>query len=88
MIDTWLMSCRVLGRQVEQATLNLLMSEAQQRGYQAVIGEYRPTEKNGLVRDHYAKLGFQQDDGAEGSFWRLPVENYVPIQTHIKVGEV
>ena len=89
-IDTWLMSCRVLGRQVEQATLNLLMSEAHKRGYQSMIGEYRPTEKNGLVRDHYAKLGFQQDsiDDTEGSFWRLPVENYVPIHTHIKIGEV
>jgi predicted enzyme involved in methoxymalonyl-ACP biosynthesis len=55
-----------------------------------MIGEYRPTEKNGLVRDHYAKLGFQQDsiDDTEGSFWRLPVENYVPIHTHIKIGEV
>jgi predicted enzyme involved in methoxymalonyl-ACP biosynthesis len=66
------------------------MSEAHKRGYQSMIGEYRPTEKNGLVRDHYAKLGFQQDsiDDTEGSFWRLPVENYVPIHTHIKIGEV
>jgi FkbH-like protein len=89
MIDTWLMSCRVLGRQVEHATLNLLVSEARKRGYRAMIGEFRPTEKNGLVRDHYAKLGFQEDeiDADGGSFWRLPLENYAPIQTHIKVGE-
>jgi len=90
MIDTWLMSCRVLGRQVEQATLNLLVGEAHRRGYRAVIGEFRPTEKNGLVRDHYAKLGFQEDgtDDAGASFWRLPVESYVPMQTHIKIGEI
>lgn len=90
MIDTWLMSCRVLGRQVEQATLNLLVEEASKRGYRAVIGEFRPTEKNGLVRDHYAKLGFEQDgtDDAGSSFWRLPVEAYVPMQTHIKIGEI
>jgi len=90
MIDTWLMSCRVLGRQVEQATLNLLVDEARRRGYRAVIGEFRPTEKNGLVRDHYAKLGFEEDgtDDAGGSFWRLPIENYVPTQTHIKIGEI
>jgi FkbH-like protein len=90
MIDTWLMSCRVLGRQVEQATLNLLVGEARKRGYHTLIGEFRPTEKNGLVRDHYAKLGFQKDgaDDAGGSFWRLPVPNYVPLQTHIKIGEI
>jgi FkbH-like protein len=89
MIDTWLMSCRVLGRQVEQATLNLLVEEASKRGYRAVIGEFRPTEKNGLVRDHYAKLGFEEDgaDDAGGSFWRLPVKTYVPMDTHIKIGE-
>ncbi len=90
MIDTWLMSCRVLGRQVEQATLNLLVSEARKRGYRAVIGEFRPTEKNGLVRDHYVKLGFQEDgiDDAGSSFWRLPLETYAPMQTHIKIGEI
>ncbi|MBS0282518.1 MAG: HAD family hydrolase [Proteobacteria bacterium] len=89
MIDTWLMSCRVLGRQVEQATLNLLVGEASKRGYRALVGEFRPTEKNGLVRDHYAKLGFEQDgaNDAGGSFWRLPVETYIPVDTHIKIGE-
>jgi FkbH-like protein len=90
MIDTWLMSCRVLGRQVEQATLNLLVDEAQRRGYRAVIGEFRPTEKNGLVRDHYAKLGFEEDGSNDdgSSFWRLPIETYVPMDTHIKIGEI
>jgi len=90
MIDTWLMSCRVLGRQVEHATLNLLMGEARKRGYQAVAGEFRPTEKNALVRDHYAGLGFKADGSGEdgNSFWRLPVANYVPLETHIQIGEI
>ncbi len=90
MIDTWLMSCRVLGRQVEQATLNLLVNEARKRGYRTVIGQFRPTEKNLLVRDHYATLGFsadrQNDDGT--NLWRLLVEDYVPLETHIKVGGI
>lgn len=90
MIDTWLMSCRVLGRQVEHATLNMLVDEAHRRGFHAVIGEFRPTEKNGLVRDHYAKLGFQEDGAGDagGSFWRLPLDKYVPLHTHIKIGEI
>jgi len=90
MIDTWLMSCRVLGRRVEHAVLNLLMGEARKRGYRTVIGEFRPTAKNALVRDHYAGLGFQPDgSGQDGSsFWRLPVEPYVPLETHIQIGKI
>ncbi len=57
-IDTWLMSCRVLGRKVEEAVLNVLCSEARRRGINQLIGTYIPTERNALVEDHYAKLGF------------------------------
>ncbi len=57
-LDTWLMSCRVLGRRVEQATLQVLCSEAQRLGVRTLIGEYIPSPKNGMVRDHYPKLGF------------------------------
>ena len=58
MIDTWLMSCRVMGRQVEEATLDLIAQQARLLGARRLIGEYIPTKKNGMVRDHYAKLGF------------------------------
>ncbi|MBV9783883.1 MAG: HAD family hydrolase [Acidisphaera sp.] len=57
-IDTWLMSCRVLGREVEAATLNLLAAQACALGARRLVGEYRQTPKNGMVRDHYARLGF------------------------------
>ncbi len=57
-IDTWLMSCRVLGRQVEEATLRIVAEEAKRLGAKRLIGEYRPTAKNGMVKEHYAKLGF------------------------------
>ena len=57
-IDTWLMSCRVLGRQVEQATLNLVAQQAIGLGAKRLLGTYRPTDKNGMVREHYPKLGF------------------------------
>jgi FkbH-like protein len=57
-IDTWLMSCRVLGRQVEPTTLNLIAQEAHRLGASRLIGEYLPTKKNGMVRDHYERLGF------------------------------
>lgn len=57
-IDTWLMSCRILGRQVEHAMLTLLAEEARIAGTARLLGRYRPTAKNGLVREHYPNLGF------------------------------
>lgn len=59
-IDTWLMSCRVLKRGVEQFLLNHLCSVARERGLKSLRGEYVPTAKNALVRDHYATLGFSK----------------------------
>ncbi len=61
-IDTWLMSCRVLSRRVEFAVLDELIAQAQSRGISRLIGLYRPTEKNAMVKDHYAKLGFTLDE--------------------------
>jgi predicted enzyme involved in methoxymalonyl-ACP biosynthesis len=58
------MSCRVLGRQVEPTTLNLVAALAQRLGARRLIGEYVPTAKNGMVRDHYAKLGFSAIGGS------------------------
>jgi FkbH-like protein len=58
-IDTWLMSCRVLGRRVEEAMLNGLLRYARFRGFRYVIGEYVPTAKNGLVSDLFERFGFE-----------------------------
>ena len=58
-IDTWLMSCRVLGRRVEQATLALVVEQARALGATRLVGRYRRTAKNAMVADHYAKLGFK-----------------------------
>jgi FkbH-like protein len=57
-IDTWLMSCRVLGRRVENAVLRELLQRARELGVRRLVGRYIPTERNGMVRDHYEKLGF------------------------------
>ncbi|MDB5372618.1 MAG: methoxymalonyl-ACP biosynthesis protein, partial [Belnapia sp.] len=58
LIDTWLMSCRVLGRQVEAAVLEVLVAAASRRGIETLFGEYRPSGRNGMVAEHYPKLGF------------------------------
>ena len=79
------MSCRVLGRGVEEATLNLVAEAAHRLGAQRLVGEYRPTAKNGMVREHYGKLGFtkvaETDDGA--TTWRLDLEGWTPRPTFI-----
>jgi FkbH-like protein len=74
-IDTWLMSCRVLGRRVEQAVLQELLDEARARGIPRIVGTYVPTERNSLVKDHYAKLGFTEcEHSSDGSTrWSLDV---------------
>ena len=70
-IDTWLMSCRVLGRRVEHAVLQELLALARARGVERLIGTYAPTARNGLVRDHYAQLGFAPlgEDASGVSRW-------------------
>ena len=59
-IDTWLMSCRVLGRKVEQMVLREILRNARAAGIHRLIGVYKPTEQNNLVVDHYEKLGFKK----------------------------
>jgi FkbH-like protein len=89
LIDSWLMSCRVLGRQVEQTTLNLLAAEARRMDARRLVGEYRPTKKNSMVREHYARLGFTTAHTAEdgGSRSILDLGAYVAPPSFIDVQE-
>jgi FkbH-like protein len=89
LIDTWLMSCRVLGRQVEPTTLNLVAAQAQRLGAKRLIGEYRPTKKNGMVKDHYAKLGFSvvSTDPSGSSRAVLQLQDFTAVPTFIDVQE-
>jgi FkbH-like protein len=57
-IDSWLMSCRILGRGVEQAMLAMTLTEARRRGCRELTGEYISTAKNKMVQDLYLKSGF------------------------------
>jgi FkbH-like protein len=74
-IDTWLMSCRVLGRKVETMVLREIIAHALSSGASSIFGTYIPTARNGLVEHHYAQLGFtlirRDPDGS--THWRIPV---------------
>jgi FkbH-like protein len=79
-IDTWIMSCRVLKRGMENFVLNEIAKLAKQDEYKELIGEYIPTAKNGLVKDHYLNLGFMYDNGC----WKLGVNDYKEKNHFIK----
>jgi FkbH-like protein len=66
-IDSWIMSCRVLERGVEQAVMAELAARARREGASTLIGEYRPTARNALVRDFYPKLGFAATQSTEAN---------------------
>jgi FkbH-like protein len=86
-IELWLMSCRVLKRELELLVLDELAARAAARGATTLVGYYRPTAKNRMVSHHYAKLGFdliaEHSDGS--SDWQLPLNaHYAPRCIHIK----
>ena len=86
-IDTWLMSCRVLGRKVEHMVLREILEHARITGIEKLIGIYRPTDRNKLVVDHYVKLGFTKISEEESGLtrWELIVEEANPESAPMKV---
>ena len=79
-IDTWIMSCRVLKRGVEDFVLNELIHLCKESGFKKLSGEYLETPKNGLVKDHYDKLGFRKT----GNRFVLNVSEYVHRENFIQ----
>ena len=77
-IDTWLMSCRVLSRKVEQAITNYLVAAAAARNVTRLRGVYLPTAKNIIVARHYDDLGFTlEDETVEGTrIYHLDVDAF------------
>ena len=81
-VDTLLMSCRVLGRGIETASLACLVREIVTRGGTEIIGAYRPTLKNGQVADLYPRHGFHMI--GEGIFRAEPAAAPA-VPSHITV---
>lgn len=86
-IDTWLMSCRVLGRKVEHMVLREMLQHARSAGIHKLIGTYRPTDRNKLVVDHYARLGFSQLSADDSGLtrWEIQVRGTEPEGGPMKV---
>ena len=86
-IDTWVMSCRVFGRDLEFEAMNIAVETARRRGVRAFRANYIPTKKNGVIRDLYPRLGFTRVNAempADGTIqWHLNLAEYVGRKTHI-----
>ena len=88
-IDLWLMSCRVLKRDMEQAMLDTLVETCRQNGISKIRGYYYPTKKNGMVRELYGTFGFAKisEDENGNTVWELPIEGYENQNRYIEVSD-
>jgi len=67
-----------------------LVREARSAGVQTIQGYFLPTKKNGMVAEHYEKLGFESvsvDADSRASVWKLDVHSYTSKNRHIKILE-
>jgi FkbH-like protein len=80
-IDTWLMSCRVIGRTVEAELLSHVSEAALRMGCTAIRGTYIPTAKNGMVREIFAQFGFEKTSTASDgtTVWLYDLKKRGPI---------
>ncbi|MGN0578981.1 MAG: HAD-IIIC family phosphatase, partial [Ruminiclostridium sp.] len=87
-IDLWLMSCRVLKREMELAMLDRLVEECRKKGIERIFGYYYPTAKNGMVKELFGSFGFTKIADEEGNtVWELPLIGYQNKTRHIAIGK-
>lgn len=72
-IDLWIMSCRVLKRDMEFAMMDTLVFACMEKGIREIRGYYYPTAKNAMVKEFYSLLGFDkiEEDEQGNTVWRL-----------------
>jgi len=91
-IELWLMSCRVLKRDLELAMLDELVTRAQAAGIETIVGYYYRTPRNSMVADHYRRMGFEcesQDPDGGQSMWRLQLTtDYQPKRRYIQLKDL
>ena len=89
-MDLWIMSCRVLKRDMEYAMMDELVHKAKEAGIKTIRGYYYPTAKNKMVRDFYGLMGFTlvSEDEEGNRTWEFTVPGeYVNRNSYIRVNE-
>ncbi len=80
-VDTWLMSCRVLKRGMEEFVVNHMIQVARDNGFKKITAEYIPTPKNNMVREIYSQMGFEKT----GDYtYEVNIDLFKPLKTYIK----
>ncbi len=81
----WLMSCRVLKRDMEYAMMDVLAEKCRERGLKEIRGYYYPTAKNGMVKGFYALQGFGKisEDEAGNTVWKLDISQGYEKKNHV-----
>ncbi len=80
-IDTFLLSCRIMGRVVEDALLSQILINAKNAGVQQVEGEFIPTQKNEPAKNFLFENGFKK----ESKYWIFNLNNEIKFPNHLKV---
>jgi FkbH-like protein len=82
-IRSLVMSCRVIGRQVERAFLSALVQQLQTDEVHIVVGLFKPTPKNAVAEHVYRDFGFEPTNGFEGfTAWKLSLKTWKAEPTH------
>ena len=80
-IDTFLLSCRIIGRGVEDAMLSQLIERAKRENIKKIKGEFIPTAKNKPAENFYKEFGFKEEE----NFWVFDTEQTIKKVEHIKM---
>lgn len=87
-IELWLMSCRVLKRDMEYAMMDSVVEVCQNQGIGTIMGYYYPTAKNAMVKEFYGMMGFEKTEETDTgvTIWRYAIPaDYTPKNTVIAV---
>lgn len=85
-IDSYLLSCRILGRGIETVFLNFILNQIYLKGFRNVEAYYLPTTKNGQVKDFYEKNGFRiTEKGVDSIKYVMELEKEIEIKSYYKI---
>lgn len=84
-MELWLMSCRVLKREMEFAMMDELVEKARAAGIKKIVGYYYPTAKNVMVKDFYALQGFDKksEDEEGNTVWEYIIPDNYEKKQHV-----
>ncbi len=84
-IELWIMSCRVLKRDLEYAMMDELVKRCREKGIRRIVGHYYPTAKNGMVRDFYSLQGFSKisEDEKGNTEWSFDIEDDYQLKNEV-----